>query len=537
MGRWIREHRRLGGPDIVAPPAQSTLDRLIASVSPAWGLARTQARAQLGLITRNYEGGSMSRRTEGWRTPGTDANESARGTLQTLRNRCRDLNRNNVWAGRGVRVMTRGVVGTGLLNRMTDSEGHPLEGSAAKNMRLAWMKWAYTKECDADGRCNIFGLQRLVQRTLEISGEVLIRRRWRRAVDGLTVPLQMQVLESDYLDRNMDGWGRADGTNEAVHRVNGIEFDVLGRRRGYWMFRDHPGSGFLRDLRSVFIPDSEILHVYRVDRPGQVVGIPPLAPAIVRTRDLDEFEDASLVRNKIAAMFAGFIHDSADIDVLNSPEKVNPDGTVADTFEPGMLETLPPGKDITFSDPPDVSGYAEYTNSQLRAIAMSVDCTYEQLTGDLRGTNFTSGRMGWIDHQAAIEEWRWDVLAPMFLDEAFAWFLLAFEMRGEPMVDDVMPRWTPPKREMIDPATETAATIRQVRAGLMSYSEAVREQGYEREEVLDELQGDIEAMRSRELLLETDAAADANRQAKDTTGDRNNGGRTPNKTAPPKQPK
>lgn len=518
------------GADIVAPPTQSRLDKLISAVSPTWGLQRMQARAHLGLVLRHYEGGKHSRRTEGWRAPGSDANEAARSTLFMLRNRCRDLYRNNAWAGRGIRVMTQAVVGTGIMLRFADSEGRPLDSSRGDELRSAWSQWALSKEIDADGRNNLYGLQRLAQRTLEQSGELLIRRRWRRPSDGLTVPLQLQLLEGDYLDRTKDGEGLAEGTRERVYRVNGIEFDMVGRRRGYWLFRDHPGSGFLRDLRSVFVPASEILHVYRVDRPGQAVGIPPLASAIVRTRDLDEFEDAWLMRNKIAAMFAGFIRDSADVDILGGTQKKNPDGTVSDTLEPGTLEVLPPGKDITFTDPPELSGYSDYTNSQLRAIAVALDVTYEQLTGDLRGTNFTSGRMGWITHHQAVEDWRWDVLIPGFLDEAFAWFLLAYELAGGRLPDDVVPRWTPPRREMISPTEETAAAIRQVRAGLSSYSEALRENGYERDEVLDELESDMEAIRSRGLMLETDAAADPNRKPADTTGDKNNGGRPPAKS-------
>lgn len=508
------------------PPVLSKLDRLISAVSPAWALHRMRARAHLGLVLRHYEGAAMSRRTENWRTPPSDANEAARGQLATLRNRCRDLARNNSWAKRGVGVMSRAVVGTGIMLRLTDPEGHQLESGESKEARAAWNRWALTKECDADGRSNLYGLQLTAQRTLEQSGELLVRRRWRRPVDGLTVPMQLQLLEPDYIDRTMEGPGRASDTNEPVMRIQGIEFDQIGRRRGYWMFREHPGAGFLRDVKSVFVPASEIQHIYRVDRPGQVVGVPPLAPAIVRTRDLDEFEDAWLMRNKIAAMFAGFIRDSALVpEGLQPTQTQNADGTIGDTFEPGMLETLPPGKDIVFADPPSLEGYSDYTASQLRAIGVSLDVTYEQLTGDLRGTNFTSGRMGWITHAGAVDEWRWDVLVPGFLDETFAWFLLAFELAGNRLPADVFPRWTAPRREMIDPTVETAASIRQVRAGLMSYSEALRENGYERDEVLDELERDMTSVRDRKLLLEVDPLSDANRRPADTTGNRDNGGR------------
>lgn len=527
----MRFRRR--GPDVVEPPAQTRLDRLITAVSPEWGAKRAAARAHLGIILRHYDGAALGRRTEGWRTPSTDANEAARWNLQRLRDRCRDLSRNNCWAGRGVRVMTRSVIGTGIMMRLADPEGRPLEDATSKELRLAWARWALTPEIDADGRLGMYGMQRLLMRTIQQSGEVLVRRRWRRLSDGLTVPLQLQVLEPDYLDKTKDGDARADGTGEPVRRINGVEFDMLNRRRGYWLYRDHPGSSMQRDVRSVFVPASEIQHLYRVDRPGQVVGIPPLAPVVIHARDLYEFQDAWLMRNKIAAMFAGFIHDSSDIDALGSPTaKVNPDGTVGDTFEPGTIERLPPGKQITFNDPPDLSGYPDYVSAELRAIAMALDVTYEQLTGDLRGTNFTSGRMGSLTHWEAVDDWRWDVMVPGFCDQVMAWFALAWEMRGGKLPGDMVPRWTPPRRAMLAPTEETAASIKAVRGGLQSYSESLREQGYERDEVLDELSDDIKAMHKRGLMLEVDTGADATRQAKNTTGEKNNGGRPTN--GPPK---
>lgn len=511
-------------------------DELIQAVAPGMAVRRAQARAQLDIVEqlsmRRYEGGSHSRRTEGWRAPSSDSNEAARWQIQTLRDRCRDLERNNVWAGRGIRTMTRSVVGTGIVSSFVDSKLQPLDSARGAEMLKRWNRWAIlTREIDADGLCNLYGLQRLVQRAIEDSGEVLVRRRWRRASDGLTVPLQLQVLEADHLDRMQDGPGRT-ASGEEVLRINGVEFDALGRRRGYWLFRDHPGTSYRRDVRSSFVPTSEILHLYRLDRPGQVFGIPSLAPAIVRVRDLDEWEDAWLLRNKLAAMFAGYIQDRADAEVPPLPGQTErTDGKSEVRFEPGMIGDVPAGKQIVFTDPPELGGYDEYTNSQLRAIAVATDCTYEQLTGDLRGTNFTSGRMGWITHFEAVEERRWHTLIPRFCDETFAWFLLACELVNVRLPTDVRPAWTPPKREMINPAEETAAAKLQVRCGFKSLSEVQREYGYQRDEVLEELSADMEAARGRGLMLETDPEADSNRNQPDTTGEHNNGGRT-NATPP-----
>ena len=45
----------------------------------------------------------------------------------------------------------------------------------------------------------------MAYRAMEQDGEVLIRLRARRLEDGLPVPLQIQVLEIDWLDSQQDG--------------------------------------------------------------------------------------------------------------------------------------------------------------------------------------------------------------------------------------------------------------------------------------------------------------------------------------------
>src|SRR3546814_19484327 len=93
-----------------------------------------------------------------------------------------------------------------------------------------------------------------------IGGEAFVRFRLRRKTDGLTVPLQLQVLEGDYVpfDKNEDLGGGA-------YIEQGIEFDRIGRRVGYWMFRQHPGDPSNRGFQNatpIRVPASEVLHIY-----------------------------------------------------------------------------------------------------------------------------------------------------------------------------------------------------------------------------------------------------------------------------------
>lgn len=469
------------------------LDRAISWVSPSAGLRRARARFLEQVLTRNaYDGASKGRRAEGWRTPGSSANAETRSQLHLLRNRCRDLVRNNAHAARAVSVIEHNVVGAGIIPRL---EG----GSKAKRERAARLvrEWLDTRQCDADGRNHFYGLQALAMRTIAEAGEVLVRRRWRRTGDGLALPMQLQVLEPDFLDSGKDGPQPNGNTC-----YQGIEVDRLGRRVGYWLFEDHPGDlTRLRSVTSRFVPARDILHLYRQDRPGQMRGVPWGAPIIVRLRDFADYEDAQLLRQKIAACFAVFVHDDESADTGPVPGA----GQLLEEIGPGIVEHLPPGRDVRFAVPPGVDGYADYSRVSLAAVAVGYGVTYEALTGDLSNVNFSSGRMGWLEFARNVDAWQWNLLIPQLCAEVWGWMMeaAAVSMLG---LDGVTASWTPPRREMLDPVKETTAARDGIRAGFFTLSEWIRRLGYDPEIVFQERAAELKRMRELEITFDSDPA-------------------------------
>ena len=146
---------------------------------------------------------------------------------------------------------------------------------------------------------------------------------------------------------------------------------------------------------------------------------------------------------------------------------------LTETIEPGLIQRLFPGQDVSFSDPPKVDDFADYMRFNLQAAAAGWGITYEALTGDLSGTNFASGRMGWLEFNRNIGRWRWDIMIPQMLDPVAGWY----RQLAQVAVGRRIPRqmvWTPPRREMINPKEEIAYLIEAVKAGFMSLSEVQR---------------------------------------------------------------
>ena len=473
---------------------RSILDNIIATISPETGLKREAARTQLEQV-RKYEGAGKGRRTRNWRAPSSDANTELDGSLQRLRDRSRDLVRNNPYATNALRAIMNNTIGAGI-------RGEPNSRRApqkAQRLETLWQRWAETTECDADGKRTLYGLEALAVETMVQSGGVIIRKRRRRLNDNRTIPMQLQIMEPDMIDIAKDD---TSGGNQIIQ---GVEFNSIGQVVAYWMHESHPGDRRNpMSMHSKRVPADDIIYMHRTERPGQVHGVPWLAPVMIRLRDLDSFEDAQLVRQKVAAMFTTFIYDATGTVGATAMDNNN-DGQyeLGEKLEPGAIELLPPGKDIKHSSPPGVSSYDEFTRNQLRAIAAGVGVPYETLVYDYSNVNFSSGRMGWLEFHRNLNDWQQNIVIPQMLNPIWDWFREAVQISTSINPSDVAMKWITPRREMIDPTKEVPANRDRVRSGQTSWRRLIREQGLNPDEIAEEIAADN--ARFDELGIVTDA--------------------------------
>jgi lambda family phage portal protein len=469
----------------------SAFDRLLLSVAPGWAYRRARARA---LALRHYEAAAIGRRTQGWIRSIADVNVAAASSLAPLRALAHDLVRNNEWARNGLRVITRNTVGWGLVPKPVGGWG------TSQQYRAAWKAWAETTQCDADGRLTLAGLQKLATRTMAESGEALVRRRWRRAADGLALPMQLQILEPDYIDTAKDGMtGQAGGPIR-----QGVEFDKLGRRAAYWLFPEHPGSPWATG-ESRRYPAADILHMLEAERPGQVRGPSWFGSVIVRLRDFDEYEDAVLVAQKIAASFAAFrIGNGEDASFGPVTTETQPSGSKEriESIEPGTVYDLAFGEDVKFSTPPAVQDQG-FSLRTLRRIAAGLGVTYEDLTGDFSNVNFSSARMARLAHWANVYDWQWNTLVPQFCDVAWAWAMEAAQVDG--LLSDAPPaEWTAQPMPMTEVDREARANTQMIRSGQKTLSQVLREQGIDPDEHLEEYASDMAKLDALKIWLDSD---------------------------------
>lgn len=483
------------------------LERAIASVSPQWALKREAARRAL----RSYDAAGTSRRTAGsWRRLSGSAVTETGSALETLRSRARDLRRNNPYANKAIRINTARTIGPGIVPQATDGSRRVRDRAD----RL-WRQHAVEgTSIDPEGRTNVYGIWRRALDAIQESGEVLIRRVVAPRSMGLAVPLQLQVLEADHLDLSRTSLTADDGGNFVVQ---GVEFDASGRRVAYHLFPRHPNTaGLNMALRSPAqrLSAGELIHAGRWERIGQVRYVPWAAPAMLRLKDLDEMEDAEVVRLKVAACFAGFIHDTGpNAETPFGPLPTNPtaaDGSASSPAEdlarikPGGLVALPGGKTISFARPEGIVGYEDVTRVTLRGIAAALGPTYELLTGDLARVNFSSIRTGEIAYREEVTTWREDFVIPQLCSRTWSWFCDLAVDSGAINRRPAGVLWTPPRREMLEPVKEIRGIVSGVRAGLWTLGEAIRANGFDPEQVLQTLSEEADLLEQLGLNLTTD---------------------------------
>lgn len=486
------------------------LDRAIGYFAPGIQAQREYSRLKIALTQRAYDAASYSRRTAGWQATGNSVNAENLNALPTLRNRSRELARNTTAAKKALQSIANNVVGTGIrptpLVITNFAESAKNDNALTDKLKVLWKLWAEETTCHHTEQLNFYGLQKLTMRCVAESGEALIIRR--RNPKSL-IPFAIEILEPDYLDRTRNVSTITGGGCV----LDGVEFDKNGKAVAYWLYEQHPGEAVLSNLRGINsrrVPTTDVIRVYEILRPGQISGIPFGTSAMLKLRDMDDYDDAELVKQKIAACFAAFVHDSTGGDNLPSTTDAVT-GALTDRMEPGTIQHLPAGKEITFGTPPSKEGYAEYKRVNEHSVAAGYGTTYEAMTGDLSQVNFSSAQLGKLESELNYETWQEDLLITMLCKPVYAWFVEAVQIAGYIRLADnqiVRSTWTAPARKTIDGVKAMKATTGAVRSGLLSWRDAVKQQGYDPDELLKELSEDKKRFDTLGLMLDVDASLD-----------------------------
>lgn len=415
-----------------------------------------------------WDAAGSGSRLSGWNAPTRGVNAWLDNPI-TVRSRSEGEYRNNAWMRKAIDSVLAAAIGAPGINPQFKD----------KATATAWSLWA--DDCDIAGRLDWVQTEWQVLQTVLVSGECFVRL---VVTPEDRIPLRLQVLGPEYLDTS-----HVDGQTVAGIRYNGV------RREGYWLHERHPALA--GSIRSVYVPASECLHLYKPIAPGAERGVPWLAPVLVALRELAEYMEAETVRARTASLFAGFVQSADGSNVLNNTAGVP-------SLEPGSMVRLQPGEIVEFSKPPDAGPtYDAFVRSVLRKIASGAGIPYEVLASDISTCTFASGRMALLEWRRTLEAIQHAFMVPQFCAPILErWMNLAVSLGVIPEPQPA--RWIGPSIAMLDEKSEVAATVARIRGGLTSRSEAVSATGWNIEDIDVEIAADNARADRLGLVLDSD---------------------------------
>lgn len=477
------------------------LDKAIGYFSPKEGARRAAFRRRMDLLegTRGYEAASAGRLNHHRIGVSSSVNGEIGKAARITRERARDSVRNNPLSAKIVSIHADHQVGFGITPRAKT-------GSEAQDKVIDELFEEWIPTCFAGINTDFYGGTYMLSRMMVQDGEVYVRKRTRRLEDGFVVPLQLQVLDVEFCDMAKTG---AVPNHPGNVVLQGIEFDAIGNRAGYWMFPQNPKSilpfGYVGS-GSAFVPGADIVHLYEPQN-NQVHGISWLAPVLNEIDELKDYELSENIRKKIESCNVGVVipgdgEDSEDPNAGLPETEAGAPATESETtgaavrdlygnpferMEPGMFAVLHGGKDIRFNTPAVSAGMEAFIRTRHRSIAAGARVTYELLTGDFSQANFAAGKLGLLGFQRFTTAVQWHHIIPK-LDIIYGWFIEAAKIAGKiPRNLRVRVEWTPPEFESVTRIDDARADLIEMRMGKRSPQEIISRTGRDPMTVLKEI--------------------------------------------------
>lgn len=370
---------------------QNLLDKAIAYVSPKLAAKRMAERAHLAL-SGGYSGARIDRASlNRWMPTAGSANADTIRDLPMLRARSRDQMRNAPVALGALNTTVSHVVGTGLAYTpaidgaflgLTPDEVEAWSADTSRRFNA----WAASTDCDVARRLNFYGIQTLSVRTMLESGDAIcLTPRIARAGAGLK--LALQLIEAD----------RVCNPNKGIDTptlVDGMELDpVTGETVACHVARKHPGDPLagVNTWDRVVVRGSStgrrnVLHIFEPLRPGQVRGVPMIAPILEPLKQLARWTDAELNAAVVTSMFSVFIKmdPAAFDDMFDDDAKgaiIDKASNWSGEMESGKAVNLLPGESIETSTPGRPNpAFDPFWAAMVRQIGMALEMPYEVLT-------------------------------------------------------------------------------------------------------------------------------------------------------------
>jgi lambda family phage portal protein len=473
----------------ISPPRANMIDKLVEFVAPKRALERMKARTQMAIAGQWYGARFDRNATANWVPYGGSGNSDTVYDLRWLRNRSRDLMRNNPLALGAVNTVVTSAVGSGLTLRSTiDAEALGMDEDEAQEWQKAVERefdaWACDPNaCDAARTQDFYAIQNLAFRSALESGDVFA------ALPMVSRPVSAYATKISLIEAD-----RVVNKDYAINTETlsgGVEMDKLGAPIKYHILQQHPGGliplQMKWDIVTAFGARTgrrNIVHLFDKRRPGQSRGVPYIAPVIETLKQLGDYTTAEITAAVISGMFTVFVTSEngqgLDMGADMTAASAKPGSPLQ--MGAGAILDLSPGEQVQFADPKRPStAFDPFVQACLRQIGVALELPFEVLIKHFTAS-YSAARA------ALLEAWRffrnrraW--LASMFCQPIFeAWLEEAIALGridapgffDDPMIRAAYCRaeWIGDSPGQIDPVKEVEAQKGLLELNLTTHSDA-----------------------------------------------------------------
>ncbi len=505
---------------------------------------------------RSYDAAMWNRLTEDWWAPLTTGDAELRTRIRTIRNRIRELGRNNPYARRFLQALENNVFdhhGITLQNRSGDwvnirdpktKKTHAefkLDEMANRLVETAWADWC--RDPLVSGNMTLNATARLILTNTARDGDTLTK--FLRGPQFNKYGFAVQIFESDIIDdyRNDRIVGQGPQPYSGNQVRMGIEVNPYMRTVAYWLLKNYPGDWLYWPSEGLwsdrFAANDErtgapnFIHLLLKDRITQVRGVSWLVTAANAMQMLDGFDEAAITAARVGAAKMGFFERPVPDGQPYTGEEDKQGNTEMDA-EPGAFEELPYGTSFKPWEPAYPSeAYAPFVKACLRRIASGLGMSYNLLSSDLENVNYSSIRAGVLD-----EREQWKAIQTWFIDRwlrpVFEQWLESAMLSGQVNLPFAKfakfntPTFIPRRWAWVDPMKDVQADVIAVNNRFKSRGQVISENGdKEFEEVIDRIEQEEQYAKDKGVDLPTIQSTPAQVKSGDVTppgGDENGGG-------------
>lgn len=377
------------------PLQQNLLDKAIAYAMPGLAVRRMAQRGMLAM-TGGYTGARIDRaQLSRWLPTAGSANTDTVRDLPMLRARSRDQMRNAPIALGALNTTVGHVVGTGLTyTPAIDAKFLGLDDTQAEawqdNTKRRFKEWADSPDCDAARQLDFYGLQELAFRSHLESGDAFILTP-RMARPGKPAKLALQLIEADRVCN-------PNRTFDTDTCIDGVEINpATGEVLAYHVAKTHPGAQATMaahtasnnwervNARGTNTGRRNVLALFKPLRPGQVRGVPWIAPILEPLKQIGRWSDAELNAAVVSGVMATFV--TMDPDAFQGIYDEDAQGAYVESaskwsgeMESGKAINLLPGESVESPTPGRPNpAFDPFWTAMVRQIGMALEMPFEVL--------------------------------------------------------------------------------------------------------------------------------------------------------------